>query len=520
MRLSRRMPTLTGLVVALGVVAAPDGALARQVALVVGNSAYEHTTVLANPRNDAEAMASKLRVMGFDVIEGVDLDKAEMGKVMQEFVREARDAEVSLMFYAGHGIAVDGQNYLIPIDAALDDISAIDFEAIPLDVVTRQLGYGNGADLIILDACRDNPLATKLASTPGQATRSVGAGGLAKVDAESKGVGMGIAFATSPGELAQDGAGEHSPFTASLLQHIGTPNVPITSIMNRVTGDVVQATGEKQRPWFNQSFTDDVVLYRVALPAEPAPGTTPAAPEPGAVAAGVSAEDDRYAFDLAREGGTAADYELYISLYPTGRYVAHARQAIERLRGAGTEVAALAPTEAEPTLTRSIPAYDPGAPLVLTATPEVRGAVANEFTETALLLDQPKRAEIQARLTATGNDVGGADGAFGGNTRRGISGWQTTNGLAPTGYLNALQLALLTSQTEATYAAFLQAPVAKAPSSGQSKPTRTASSGSSSKKKTQAPSSGGGQTPAIVDGFIKGASEAFGRNSVDKLFGR
>lgn len=504
MRFPRKMPALALLIAtALGTI--PGMALAGQVALVVGNSAYEHTTALANPRNDAEAMAAKLRMMGFTVIEGFDLDKMEMGQLVQEFVRSARDAELSLFFYAGHGMAVDGQNYLIPVDAALEDISAIDFEAMPLELITKQLGYSDGANLIILDACSDNPMAKKLAAASGTVTRSIGGGGLASVKASSSGVGMGIALATEPGDVAQDGTGGHSPFSESLLEHIATPNVPFTSIMSRVVGEVWEATGQQQRPWFNQSFTDDVVLYRVAVPAAVVDAAQVAPADPTAAPA-YSEEEERYAFELAREGGTIADYEVFLSLYANGRYAGFARTALERLRGAGEEQVAALPVEAAPA-TRSVPAYDPNTPLILAVTPAVQAAPANEFTEQALLMDRPKRAEVQARVSATGNDVGGTDGAFGGNTRRGIAGWQATNGLPPTGYLNALQLALLTNQTESSYLAFLQQPVAKPTAPKASKPARTSSASGGTRKPA------GSAAPAAnpMGSFLEGLGQGIGQ---------
>ena len=194
----------------------------KRIALVIGNSAYEHATPLANPRNDAEAMARELRTLGFQTFEGYDLTIDELEDTFYTFADEIEGADVTMVFYAGHGIAIEGQNYIVPIDAQLSKQSSIKRELFPLEDVMEQLGYGNGANLVILDACRDNPLLSRsLASN----TRSVSSGGLAEVQISDTGSGTGIIFATEPGQVAYDGDGSNSPFTQALLQHIGTPGI-------------------------------------------------------------------------------------------------------------------------------------------------------------------------------------------------------------------------------------------------------------------------------------------------------
>ena len=520
---SRILPTsLTTLGLCLTLICAPLQALAKRVALVIGNSNYAHTSPLANPRNDAEALAEKLRTLGFTTIEGYDLGIVEMKQKTREFARAVQSADISLFFYAGHGIQVDGKNYLVPVDAQMSDELAIDFEAFPIDMITRQMTYSKGANLIILDACRDNPFESLSRPGPGGATRSIATRGLGEMQVTDTGVGTGIVFATSPGDVAEDGEGNHSPFTEALLTHIGTPNVPFTSVMTSVTGDVYASTNQRQRPWFNQSFTGEVILHAAAVPSAPVAARVLAAPlQPGPDR---DAEDERFMFEIARGSDYVEDYRVYLEFYPDGRFARFAEIAIARLtrevglapsatRTATPEVTPIAPAPAQvaatgagapPSAPVALPetqpasvsrGYDPGAPLVLVPSPAMRAAPATQTTEEALLMDRPKRREVQARLRAVGQNVGVPDGLFGPRTRRGIAGWQTANGLPETGHLNSLQLQLLTVQTEGRFASFLQTkPRAQSAASRQG-------TGTARSRQTATGLEGFGRK---VDGFLSG----------------
>ncbi|RUZ27430.1 peptidase c14 caspase catalytic subunit p20, partial [Mesorhizobium sp. M7A.F.Ca.CA.001.15.1.1] len=179
-----------------------------------------------------------------------------------QFAKQVRGADIALFFYAGHGLQVSGSNYLLPVDAALEDETSLDFEAVPVDFVLRQMSRETSIRLIFLDACRDNPLAEVLAKTAGvKGARS----GLAEIPIENGGAGTLVAFATSPNQVAFDGSGQHSPFASALLAHMGETNVSITEAMNRVTADVFKVTAGKQRPWSNVSLTTEVVLHKIDL---------------------------------------------------------------------------------------------------------------------------------------------------------------------------------------------------------------------------------------------------------------
>jgi uncharacterized caspase-like protein len=170
----------------------------RGVALVIGNSAYQHAPKLDNPKNDAMDMAAVLGKLDFDVIGGVDLDKSAMERKIREFAEKLPGARAGLLFYAGHGLQVEGHNYLVPVDAELSNPTALDFEMVSLDLIQRTMERANSTNILFIDACRDNPIVRNLART--LATRSIQVGrGLARAES---GEGMLISFSTQPGNVA------------------------------------------------------------------------------------------------------------------------------------------------------------------------------------------------------------------------------------------------------------------------------------------------------------------------------
>lgn len=235
---------LSGLVLsilaAFGVQAAT--AESKRVALVIGNSKYVNAVALPNPANDAHLIASTLRNAGFEAIEGVDQDNAGMHGLISKFTEESYNADLAVIFYAGHGMQVDGKNYLIPVDA-LTSPAYLKARTVQIDEFMAALPADPAVGIIILDACRDNPLARTLATALPK-SRSLGAG-LAPVDAKADGVGAGgvlIAYATDPGAVAFDGNGVDSPYSLALAKHLTEPGVEIQSALTRVRGDVTEAT--------------------------------------------------------------------------------------------------------------------------------------------------------------------------------------------------------------------------------------------------------------------------------------
>jgi hypothetical protein len=245
----------------------------RRVALVVGNGAYQHTVPLANPRNDAQDIAAALGELGFEVISGTDLDKRSLDLKVREFARALEGADVGLFFYAGHGLQVKGINYLVATDAKLEAERDLDFDAVRVEFVLAQMEREAKTNIVFLDACRNNPLARNLARSMG--TRGVAENnGLAPI---KSGLGTFIAFATEPGNVASDGSGRNSPFTAALKDHIDAPGASITDVLIDVRKDVVEATKGDQVPW-DHSALRGRFYFNAAIQESPPQASTPAEP--------------------------------------------------------------------------------------------------------------------------------------------------------------------------------------------------------------------------------------------------
>ena len=238
----------------------------NRVALVIGNSAYANANKLANPANDAADMGAHLKKLGFNVFLGLDLDKAGFDAKIRDFAAALEDSGTAILFYAGHGLQVGGQNFLVPVDAKLARERDLEFEAVKLDFILKQmeLGRENKTNIVFLDACRDNPLSRSLARNMGTRSTAVGQG-LAQVDA---GVGTFIAYSTQPGNVALDGAGRNSPFTASLTQRMTEPGRNLTSVMIDVRKDVIASTSGKQVPWDHSALTGEFYFDPKSAPAE------------------------------------------------------------------------------------------------------------------------------------------------------------------------------------------------------------------------------------------------------------
>ena len=241
----------------IAITSGPGKSTDKRVALVIGNGTYAHVGRLPNPANDARAVAAAFRDLGFDVIEGIDLSRAAMDQSLRQFLQNAASARVALMFYAGHGMQVDGRNYLIPVDAKLENRTDLDFETVDLDRILSALDDDVRANIIMLDACRDNPLAQRYAEKTKSRGLSSGSGLAAY---SSVGTGTLIAFATAPGHVAQDGDGANSPFTSALLKHMKSSNLEVRQLMTRVRADVAASTAKQQIPWDNSSLLGDVYL--------------------------------------------------------------------------------------------------------------------------------------------------------------------------------------------------------------------------------------------------------------------
>ena len=229
----------------------------KRVALVIGNSAYQNVAQLTNPVNDGATIAATLKDAGFDVVDSRhDLPAAETRRALRDFADRARDADIAVVYYAGHGIEVDGTNYLIPVDAKLERDTDVYDEALSLDRVLLAIEPAKQLRLVILDACRDNPFAKTMKRTV--ASRAIGQG-LAKVEPTSP--NMLIAYSAKAGSTAPDGDGKNSPFTVALSKHLTTPGLDVRRAFGFVRDDVLKTTSNRQEPFVYGSLGgEDVPL--------------------------------------------------------------------------------------------------------------------------------------------------------------------------------------------------------------------------------------------------------------------
>jgi uncharacterized caspase-like protein len=323
---------LHGLVVAAALLLVGQPAFAeKRIALVIGNSAYQNVAPLANPVNDGAAVAATLKAAGFDLVESRhDLSALEVRRALRDFGDRARDADVAVVYYAGHGLEVDGANYLIPVDAKLERDSDVYDEAFSLDRMLLAIEPAKQLRLVILDACRDNPFAKSMKRTT--ASRAV-AQGLAKVEPTSP--NTLIAYSAKAGSTALDGD-KNSPFTAALVKHITTPGLDVRKALGFVRDEVLKNTGYKQEPYVYGSLGGDDV------PLVPVKAVPPAAASPQAEA--------RRDYELAMQIGNKDALNAFLAQYPDGFYANLARIQIAKItaeenRVAATEKARLAEQE-------------------------------------------------------------------------------------------------------------------------------------------------------------------------------
>ena len=298
----------------------------RRVALVVGNSNYANVSRLPNPRNDADDMISRLKTMNFEVIPGLDLDRNGLLNALAAFGRAAEGADVALFFYAGHGLQVNGQNYLVPTDAKVEYEAELDIALIPVPLVMQQLARGSRVNIVLLDACRDNPFAKDLSRTLGTRSSSALGRGLSRIQSAS---GTFIAFATQPDNVAQDGDGRNSPFTRAFLANMDKSGLSLSDLMIEVRNEVMRQTNGKQVPWDSSSLTG-----RFSFKIE---GTVTIAPQASPSQPSAPVSDSRAVelgvWDAIREAGDAAVFHRFLKDYPDSVFAPLARNRIAALTG-------------------------------------------------------------------------------------------------------------------------------------------------------------------------------------------
>ncbi len=324
---SRRSVTLAGvaLLAALALFAMPATAAAERVALVVGNNEYPTVGRLANPGNDATDVAAALDRLGFEVTTVRDADLAGMNEALRRFTRASAGASVALVFYAGHGLEVDGVNYLVPVDAQLERDTDVRFETVVLDDV---LAATEGAELrvVILDACRNNPLTRSIRRT--NASRSVSQGSFSDLGEELLGDETLVAYAAAAGTTAADGTGNrNSPYTAALLEYLEQP-LEIGVLFRAVRARVLETTRGTQRP---HEYASLLSQHYLRAASEPSTATLAGAGDSAGIAGAARAELEMVFWQSIAASSNPADFEAYLRQFPAGVYRALARNRLAGL---------------------------------------------------------------------------------------------------------------------------------------------------------------------------------------------
>src|SRR5689334_17700724 len=318
---SRLVPLLVaigGAVLAL----APTAARAeKRVALVVGNAAYQTVPQLPNPGRDASSVATMFRDAGFDTVEvQLNVGNLEFKRSIRRFEAIADQADIAVVYYAGHGLEISGTNYLIPVDARLATDRDAEDEAIPLERLVASADGARRLRLIILDACRDNPFVTSMRRERKVAANRAVVAGLGKVEPTS--TDTLIAYAAKAGSTADDGSGEHSPFTSAVLKNLTVPGLDVRLAFGRVRDEVLKVTGNRQEPFVYGSLGGG----NIAL--VPAPAQRQEAP----------AVDVKADYELVQKIGSKRAWEVFLGTHPQGFYADLARAQIEAINAQNMKI--------------------------------------------------------------------------------------------------------------------------------------------------------------------------------------
>ena len=426
---SRKIRTFTfwiaGAVLLLTAVAAPAWA-GQRVALVVGNAAYANAPALATPLNDASDVGSALERLGFAVTRVENADQAALLRSLRAFATAAEAAEAAVVFYAGHGVAVDEHNFLLPVDARLSSEQDIEFEAVPLALAERAVARAGRVRVIVLDASRENPFVSSMREA--EPMRTIGQG-LAPIEPSA---GTLVASAAKEGTVAVEGQGRNSLYSKTLLRYLEEPGLAIEAMFGKVREAVLASTGGSQEPTVYGSLSiGSTYLGPPPASTEPQVASPDAVGEtgPDRITAEMLAAERLY-WDSVKDSSDPAEIQTYLDRYLDGTYAALARVRVERLkREAGATSGAGAPAP------EASAAAGSGAETSAKIA-EAGPALEPEAAEKALGLRRDDRRLIQSGLAALGFDPGPVDGVFGRGTRAAIGKWQAAEGMPDTGYLD------------------------------------------------------------------------------------
>lgn len=414
----------------------------KRVALVIGNAAYKNVPVLANPYNDATDMATKLKSLGFSVVEGLDTDLLGLRRKIGDFVDQLDKADLAMFYYAGHGLQVNGKNYLVPVDAVMESSLDLEFEAVPVDLILSAMEARVDTNILFLDACRDNPLARSLSGSLGRSA-SVGRG-LAELGA---GRGTLISFATQPGNIALDGTDRNSPFTAALVKHLGTPGDSLSDAMIKVRNEVIRSTKGRQVPWEHSSLTG-----RVVLNASTGPSSAPAAkpdpqPRPAVGLSNSNLQVEMAFWDAVKNADSAIYFETYLRRYPNGLFSDIAKLKIESLQQRNpAPVAAAQPDPVvapEPEAGAAAAEEEKTTEVAVLKPEDLARQILGKSDANEALTNREEIRDLQQRLYDLNFEPGTPDGVAGRKTRDAVKAFQASLDIEQTGQVTRGMLNLL-----------------------------------------------------------------------------
>lgn len=421
-------------------------------ALVLGNSSYSNVPNLDNPRNDAGDVAQAFRKLGYEVTDAYDLKFTEMNSALRSFRRSIVGAEHAVIYFAGHGLELNGRNFLIPVDAELKNDFDVVYEAVPLDAVVQAASSASKLSLVILDACRDNPFLAQM--TRGTSTRNF-TRGLASYTPQGNSL---LAYAARDGAVALDGNGRNSPYASAILSTIHEPGLEISRFFRLVRDKVMTATGGFQEPFVYGSLSADAIYFSPPQDnVQPAVLPTPTAPAP-------KPDFDASALDLAfwnaiKGSRNPQDFGDYLNQFPSGVFRPLAERRLFELTRVDPENVPTEPQSdpAVPQAAETEPVEDdqPIEPdsraITLVQPPKTNEVPAEQIPAPEFIASRELVRDAQARLNIIGLDAGPEDGLPGPRTERAIAAFQTSQSLTASGSLDqptAATLALIVPSSQ------------------------------------------------------------------------
>lgn len=432
---------------------------ARRVALVIGNSDYTHASTLPNPANDARDIAGAFSSLGYETQLVEDAARGELMDALRTFRARSLGADHSVIYYAGHGIEIDRQNFVVPVDAVLKADIDVEYEAVPMELLVAATSGARNLQLVVLDACRDNPFLSQMTRT--LSTRNIGRG-LALYEPDGNSL---VAYSAREGTVALDGTGQNSPYAMAFLSALKQPQLEIGQFFREVRDSVIQQTNGQQEPFLYGSLSAQPVFFQ---PPQATASVTPAPTVPAARPSSEASTDTLLSIDLAfwqsiEDSTQTSDFEDYLSRFPDGLFRPLAQRRLAALKAPEGQARSSAVEDTIPAV--SAPAPQPK--------PEAVAAPRPVETPNLISLSRSQTRDLQARLNLLGFRAGGEDGIAGRRTLQAANGYRSARGMAA---VDGIDSALVDRITDEVPAARLAAyrDAQRTPAPKPTEPTKTA----------------------------------------------